>query len=413
MLQTKSVPLGSSRKWVVSRSVAIEILFALVCIASAQILAKAGVQSPTWLLIYAIVMLWCLRSWSETLRAVQVYWLLFLPPTYALLSMVWSWVPGYTLGASIQYLISTLIAVRLAISMDPLRALKIVAVVLFGALLLSLANAAVGFLPPAWEHNGALLGIFKQKNVMGKAAVLALVYVVVVLKIKRVPLVGILIYICGFPILQATQSAGALLTYLCMGLMFPLFALRFMSAQMRVLLLLLPVVAIVLFGAAMLVTGFDPFSALLSATGKSATLTGRTVIWWFGIQTFLENPILGVGYKAYWVVDSYAISFIHNYIDDGLYWFHNIYIDLLVSGGILGLACSMALLAACVRQALRWYSRTGSLVATGWGLILIFNIVAGIGDNVAFTQHDFSHIMMLMGYIFAHRALTWPQKPTE
>ncbi|OBY28148.1 O-antigen ligase family protein, partial [Leisingera sp. JC1] len=305
---------------------------------------------------------------------------------------------------------TSLIAFRLGLTLSADRALFILAGIFAAAILLSLANTAVGFLPPAWEHNGALLGIFTQKNMMGKAAVLGLLTVICVLKHKRVPVAGICVYLAGFFLVKSTLSAGALLTYLCAGLLFPLFAMRKFTVRGRLIFLLLPVVFVVLYLAAFVLTGGDPLAVFLEATGKSPTLTGRTIIWWFGIQSFLEHPLLGVGFKAYWSVKSYAIAYIHANIEEGLYWFHNIYIDILVAGGLLGAAAAAALLYCFVRQALRWYLYEGSVVSAAWGMILLVSLIGGLADNVMFTLHGLNHMLIIMGFIFGHRALSSKQE---
>lgn len=56
-------------------------------------------------------------------------------------------------------------------------------------------------------------------------------------------------------------------------------------------------------------------------------LTGRTIIWKFGIQEFLKKPIFGHGpqsHRAYFVVDNY------------LRHFHNLIIQIMVSVGTVG-----------------------------------------------------------------------------
>ena len=56
-------------------------------------------------------------------------------------------------------------------------------------------------------------------------------------------------------------------------------------------------------------------------------LTGRTKIWKFGVEQFLEKPILGYGpqsHREYWVVDNF------------LRHFHNLIVQTLVSVGVVG-----------------------------------------------------------------------------
>ena len=90
------------------------------------------------------------------------------------------------------------------------------------------------------------------------------------------------------------------------------------------------------------------FEAVTGAFGKDATLTGRSYLWAEGMAAFGEDPILGMGYQAYWV---------HGFPDAERLWdefyitartgfhFHNTYIETLVELGVVGLILFVILFA--------------------------------------------------------------------
>lgn len=60
--------------------------------------------------------------------------------------------------------------------------------------------------------------------------------------------------------------------------------------------------------APMLLTlaGIDPMAELFAATGKDASLTGRTDLWAIATDLISQNPIGGYGYGAFWVNERFA-----------------------------------------------------------------------------------------------------------
>lgn len=78
------------------------------------------------------------------------------------------------------------------------------------------------------------------------------------------------------------------------------------------------------------------FSYFLSdITGKGLDMNGRTEIWAIGLQAFFEHPWLGNGMDT---VDNFLNIFSMN--NDS---FHNLVLDLLFQGGIIGLSLFMFL----------------------------------------------------------------------
>ncbi|WP_344841732.1 O-antigen ligase family protein [Celeribacter arenosi] len=395
----------SHGRYAIRRSTVVAMFFALVCANAGSLLIRSGLQSEIWMLIYGATALWCLHDWGRTKGAFWMHAVVFLPPLYAILSTFWSIAPMQTAWSGVQFLMTTIIAVRIAMSIDPKRALVVAGGVYAVGISLSLLNVATGFMAPVWEHNGALLGIYTQKNMMGKAAVMGGLILVGLARLYRIPLLPVVIYIGLFAVVRMAMSAGALMTYLLVPALFFLAMVSRRSAQVRAVWIIFPLLALTLVGLAYVGSGGSPITALLEFTGKSPTLTGRTVIWQFGLESFREHPLLGVGFKAYWAVDSFAIRYIHATIEDGLFWFHNIYIEMLVGGGILGAAIMALVIVRFLRQALRWIVRSGSVVAILWGMILLVSLFAGLSDNVTFTLHGLNHVLIVMGYVFATRAL--------
>ena len=83
--------------------------------------------------------------------------------------------------------------------------------------------------------------------------------------------------------------------------------------------------------------GADPW---LPARG--ATFTGRTDLWQFVVDEFVKRPWLGSGYASFWSIDPAIQPSLKTDMWFGVYAIinegHQGYLDLLATGGIIGLA---------------------------------------------------------------------------
>jgi O-antigen ligase len=75
---------------------------------------------------------------------------------------------------------------------------------------------------------------------------------------------------------------------------------------------------------------------------RTMTFTGRTDIWTFAIQEIAKRPWLGAGYSSFWAIDPAVQPSLKSDM-----WFgvdviinetHNGYLELLLTGGVIGLA---------------------------------------------------------------------------
>jgi O-antigen ligase len=91
-------------------------------------------------------------------------------------------------------------------------------------------------------------------------------------------------------------------------------------------------------------------------TGMDLTFTGRAEIWAIIVERIHQNPLLGVGYGAYWtgpVAQSPSYEFVWRM---GSFYpgsSHNGYLDVANDLGSAGLVCLLGYLAVHVHQSLR------------------------------------------------------------
>jgi len=65
----------------------------------------------------------------------------------------------------------------------------------------------------------------------------------------------------------------------------------------------------------------DVVQSVLDGLGKDATLTGRTMLWEFGMQAFEERPWYGFGYHAWWQSDETAANMLRLVMKQDLFIF--------------------------------------------------------------------------------------------
>lgn len=182
------------------------------------------------------------------------------------------------------------------------------------------------------SYSGALRGIFSSKNTFG--AIIAFCYAAVLLEItfnsrvKKRMNVGWLLIAFGLLVLSMSMTSIAtavFTTFIAIAATSRWFS---RSPQYHRVLILLS--SLVLFCACIALV--EP---VLSMFGRDLTLTGRTTLWTFAFENYLDKPILGYGLNSFWR------EMLHNdlLIEHGLWNIgqaHNGFVDALLAGGLIG-----------------------------------------------------------------------------
>jgi len=159
---------------------------------------------------------------------------------------------------------------------------------------------------------------------------------------------------------------------------------------------------LVLLGLILLTVQRDFF---LSLTDDTTALTTRAAIWRPMIQFYLDHPLLGSGYGAYWdasatLIDTHARDAgMWKNVDQG----HNGYLDLMVQFGLPGLA--LALYAAFVAPAGHLADMMGrnpqrtALIAA----LLVFFLIENFSESSLFADDALGNGCLLLALAYVHR----------
>jgi exopolysaccharide production protein ExoQ len=310
----------------------------------------------------------------------------------ACLSSLWSVEPQLSLLRGISLLAPTGVALILAVRFTHAELLRLLAVALGVAGVLSAVVAVVmpeeGIL--SIEYGTAWRGVFENKNSFARImALTALVFFLLALDSKYHRKLAWLATGGAVAMVLLAQGATSLVAMVAIVVLIPVFrSLRLRpTAAIGVLTVSILTAAVL---ATAIMANTDPVFALL---GRDATLTGRTDIWAAVLLSITERPLLGYGYSAFWhgwdgpslaVVGSVGWETPHS---------HNGFLDLCLDLGLVGLLVFLCGLGSAARSAVGIARTTDS--ATGlWPLsFLSFLMILNVAEAAILRQHSLFWIL--------------------
>lgn len=355
---------------------------------------RFGFASPMWLLVYAVVAYSIITDIRSPIHALISSWLVLLPPLIAFFSIFWSMDPRHTATSSVHLLYTTVIGVWIGAVYSPSRifqALFMAAVIGVGA---SILNSYIGIIPAYSGHN-ELIGIYAQKNGMGRIIGIAAIAIFVVGVQLRKPLVALLFMLALALPLWATESASSLLVYLLI-LTLPILWLFTQAEKGTKIILIFMVGAAVIFFFGLLATvDIDIINKILGKLGKDSTLTGRTVLWSVALQLVEWNPILGVGYNAFWTAPAFSdLMATIQAQGETINGFHNAYLESLVATGLAGGTIFIISIFVTIFRACRKYLVDLSIERLGMIYIVASAVIFSFFDIVLYREHDINQLLM-------------------
>jgi exopolysaccharide production protein ExoQ len=137
----------------------------------------------------------------------------------------------------------------------------------------------------------------------------------------------------------------------------------------------------------------DPVNGILRLLGKDDTLTGRSVLWDFGMQSIEDHPILGIGYLAYWVSPATSSAYLTFVIDQQLEMFHNVFVEVTVALGFVGLFFFVTGLAQLIWRSLVYLVQQGTVMSCWPFLFTVWVTMLSMSENPIFGNTPFQFIL--------------------
>ena len=318
----------------------------------------------------AVSVLFALGLRQLTLNWSMLSWLLV--PIFIIGTALYALEPTFALAAGLAHLALLLFAWRLVARLGQLRIA--LALVIAGLIIGALSVYAYFFWPEIGQASAALAGsdvgirmrgVTAQPNSLGVISALTILLAVMHFRaftIRQRVLVGVAILMASFCLIYSDSRTNIAALALCL--------LLWVVCRANAAINLFVVAGIAL--SACLVTVFVPdVSAYLSRSGSSeeiASLNGRSRIWDVAWEHIYAHPFLGQGYGS-----SRLLLPQDDRLFDAALNTHNLYLELLVSGGIALLALFVLAVAIALIRSAR-ARRVDGMIA------LLFFLIRGIAE---------------------------------
>lgn len=372
-----------------------------------NVVTLGGSKAALIFLIACLVLV--LRRPGNLLAETQAAGLIWALAFWCLLSTLWSYAPGQTLRNAIQLTLTFAIAVAAASRLSISSVLRVVLVTSFLTLLLSLA---IGRQTPV----GHWVGIYASKNAFAQFCTVCVIAGLAVLLDPRWRgawrLLGVLNVALGVLSLVKAGSAGALLAAMLTALAMVSFSLmRRLSGWQKLFGILMAALLCAIL--IVLIAGFfDSFTrAFLAATGKDLTLTGRTDLWRIAFQEIAAHPLLGQGFKGFWVPGNPTAEALWTQfgIDSKIgFHFHHSLISNAVEIGLIGVALQIAIVGGASFVLIGWAIAKPSAESLFLAGFMIRQLALLNSEVVFFTQFEPVSILTIMAAVYARRVLRPP-----
>jgi O-antigen ligase len=356
-------------------------------------------QDYWWTLVELIAVAGLLVERKTAWRLMRSSWPLLVILVMAVLSTAWSDEPSATFRRSLAVVgsgaISLWIVCRIGLRafLDTL-GLAIGVLAIFSVALVALAPQ-IGVGGEGWQ------GCFGNKNAFGQVMVIGIVAISCAMAgshgVGRVLKIAALVFFATLLIESKSGTSivvAAILTLVCPALLWA--RTRFAEKPKLVLAFA--------FAATILVALTSSFteSVILSALDKDETLTGRTSVWEGALDAVYERPVLGYGYKSFWL--NAGSSDPNDRTGTWATQAHNGFLEIGLDLGVVGVSILVVFLLMALSRAIRVFWR-GRDLYSAWPLFaLMAFIITDLTEATMVKYNDVTWVIFVAAVLFGTSA---------
>lgn len=339
-----------------------------------------------------------------TLNSGPMIWLM---PVVGLLSAVWSVEPIITIRAALQLMTMVMWTIIFVKHVPPRYFLILLFVVLASVSLISVPINHPEVDGETFKINMA--GIFENKNTFSTSTAILVITSTVILLDNSIKIWfrGLMVPFIFLGIKQnfaagSVASSTALLLSIVWAI--TLFSARIARPRQRK-----SYISFLVFGGLIgagvvtfLVVNFS--DQMLAMVGKDATLTGRTTLWQMAQDIIDANPLsLGVGYAAFWV-QGHSLAeniWLAQKVPSGSgFSFHNLYYEMRMELGLIGVVGSLITIVATLIWVLKWVRGDTTPQSIFFFTLFVFVIIIQTQGVDLFTAYNacYAIFLAMMGY---------------
>lgn len=361
-------------------------------------------------LAYCWALIWLLSRAGEVSKLAQCTWPLWLLVGYAGASMLWSQIPFKVFINTGHYAGETLVALAAVYAVrDDLRRLSLMLVGTLGiVVLLSLFAVPLHWPNSIDVETGRWGGTAGNANILGLMSAILLGAATSVFLTRGAWLIRLGsagLALAAMLTLRGSGSATSLIfaSVLTAGTVWLQFARKASSTGLpaRVVSGAFMLCLAVAFAVSFLPETFQA-RTWLTVLGKSETLTGRTEVWAFGWHMFLQRPLFGYSFDS--------LASVLGGFHRGVGHLHNGYLDLLVRGGLVGIAIYLLTLLRAMYRLLQVTARTPE--AAFWFMLLVADLAYELAEASLMRPVHVIWLAFLLAVTVAEKDRVFQQAPT-
>ncbi|WGV98433.1 O-antigen ligase family protein [Vibrio sp. YMD68] len=354
----------------------------------------------------------CVKRYQYSLAACKECWPLFSFSVVAIMSTFWSETPASSLKSALQIFCTTLICVSLIYTVKKEVIITALTVSLITLMLYGLSSNNTVII--SYTGEVVRIGHFGSKNNMSSFAAFSAMVGIGTLCLPAVrPYMKVLGSFCtllSIVVFYYAKSLGTNLAFFTV--LFIALAIFFYSTKnisiinRRIINPLIVGYLIVFILSVIYFFNFSYYENFMYSLGKDPTITGRTMIWQVGFNSIQDNPLLGVGYGAYWNINNPGAieiwELMHKEVG-ALFGFHNLYIHYYVELGVFGFLSIALIVGSCLKQAYLRATHGMELFDVFIFILLLFFFAKSFVETTGFAQFHFSHFSLCLIWMTLNR----------
>ncbi|HEX7962594.1 MAG TPA: O-antigen ligase [Terriglobales bacterium] len=337
---------------------------------------------------------------TRMMRLARTHWLLLLPVLLAITSATWSQEPTLSIRRGIALLATTAFAFYLTSRYSFRQFLRLLGFT-FALVVLSSFVFGIGLRKYGVHsdiHAGDWRGIFVHKNRLGLMMVLGLtVFASLAIGERGLARTASLASAVGAGILLILSNS-VLSAIVGAFVLFTLPVLLLQRQRRTGGWILGAWLGCAAAGVALALANAG---AILPHIGRDPTFSGRTFLWAVSLDRWLDRPILGYGYRAFWIAGASASANAWKLLGWEPTSAHNSFLDILLELGIVGLIPFLMMLLRYAPFLFR------SLRRGPFGVWYILATIAltslSLGESVLLAQNSISWVMLVATFIYARQ----------
>ena len=367
------------------------------------------VRKLQWITLFgwAFIFAWKIRFkfLSDYLWGNLFLWLLL---AFATLSLAWSPVPVNAFRQIIQFFGVLLICYVVSVYAQGYvhRLYELCFFLLITVLVVSLLTVLVH--PVQGKESlagieGAWRGILEQKNTLGIASGVSLLFWVYVQTTKPLkPTIALIFLAIIVTCLLGSRSSSSLFFGLTsLGVYLALYKdhikapVIFFRVFLMVLLAFVLLNLIFFFYANRVISFSDiagPFSGIF---GKSSDLTGRADIWVLMWQSISQHWLVGMGFASFWLGPGGPSQFISDILQWTVPTAHNGYLEILNELGVVGMCLFVLMLMGHLRNMIQIFYFDRHQASLHFAILLVF-LISNFSESTALKVTSFLQFLLFL-----------------